>query len=258
MLKQAEANLQRLELGGGTVQLGRLIELTIPPIDSGYADAQLDDHRHLSRDDFPWRPPLVMSVQARTNLEKPRGTLGFGFWNDPFSFSLGQAGAARKLPATPNVLWFFYGSEPNELAMDPELPPTGWKASSWRTAHLPPFLLALPAISALALSQLPLVRKWVVRAAKSAVTASEAALPIKLTEWHSYRLEWRHDSADFWVDDRMVLRAPAPPTGPLGFVAWIDNQYAVLSTERGIRFGVISTEQPQKLELRELEIEPLR
>jgi len=62
-----------------------------------------------------------------------------------------------------------------------------------------------------------------------------------MTDWHSYTLEWHKDKAQFWVDGIEILRVLQPPTGRLGFVAWLDNQYAVV-TPRGIfRFGTVSS-----------------
>ncbi len=82
---------------------------------AGYANAQLDDHRRLSRSSFPWHPPVNLKLRARASGASPLGTLGFGFWNDPFSLTFGQAGAARKLPVPPRAVWFFYGSPPNDM-----------------------------------------------------------------------------------------------------------------------------------------------
>jgi hypothetical protein len=70
-------------------------------------------------------------------------------------------------------------------------------------------------------------------------------------------LQWRTDRADFWVDQTHVLTAPTPPAGPLGFVAWIDNQYAVVNGRGPIRFGVMETGAPQSLELEGLSIRQL-
>ena len=50
--------------------------------------------------------------------------------------------------------------------------------------------------------------------------------------------------------------APNPPPGPLGFVAWIDNQYAVATPRGELRFGALTC-GPQWLELASLSIEPL-
>ena len=68
-----------------------------------------------------------------------------------------------------------------------------------------------------------------------ALGVSEALIPVDIREWHHYSLSWSELDTQFWVDDQLVLEAPYGPRGPLGFVAWIDNQYAV-ATPRG-RFG---------------------
>ena len=77
-----------------------------------------------------------------------------------------------------------------------------------------------------------------------------------MSDWHTYRLEWRGDEAIFWVDEALVLRAPHPPTRPLGFVAWLDNQYAVATPRGTLRFGTVATD-PEWLELDYVKIEPL-
>lgn len=249
-----ESELQKLEIGGGNVLGEDPWQLILPVQEEGYANAQLDDHRGLARGDFPWRPPVEFELRARAQPAEPRGTLGFGFWNDPFALSFGQAGAARRLPAAPQALWFFYGSPPNDLSFTRGVPGDGWRAASLRTPRLPSWLLAAPAAAAFALSALPLIRQPVVRAAKAAVTAAERRLPNRVDVWHEYRLRWHEEGAAFWVDDRKVLDAPHPPHGPLGFVAWIDNQYAAVSSSAGLRFGVLPTETEQQLEIEGLRI----
>jgi hypothetical protein len=77
-----------------------------------------------------------------------------------------------------------------------------------------------------------------------------------LREWHSYEIEWRTDGARFLVDEVEVLRAAQPPRGPLGFVAWTDNQYAIATPRGRLRFGVLPTDK-QWLELADVSIQPL-
>jgi len=248
--------LRSLELSGGLVSaIGTAIHLEIPPIRAGYTDAQIDDYQRLPRRSFPWRPPLRLSLKARASASHPTGTLGFGFWNDPFTFSLGQGGAARRLPASPQALWFFYGSPPNDLSFVPGSPPHGWKASSLRSARIPPALLAPAAGAAALLAQIKLTRAPVMRLARRMVTAAEEQLLIPLDTWHRYTLVWTEKAARFVVDDGEVMVAPAPPRGPLGFVAWIDNQFAVASPEGGFRFGTLPTSASQWLEIDDFQIE---
>lgn len=250
---------QPLLLGGGRVEPlpGGGVRLSIPPRAAGYADAQLDDHRALPRRRFAHRPPLRLSLRARASHPQPAGTLGFGFWNDPFSLSLGQAGAARRLPAPPCALWFFYASPPSALALAAGAPPHGWKAASLRAPALPGALFAPAALAAWVLSRLPPARAPILRLALGRLRAAEAALAAPLDEWHEYTLEWHTCEARFHVDGRPALAAPAPPAGPLGFIAWIDNQFGAASPEAGLRFGLVATDQEQWLELRDLRLEVL-
>jgi hypothetical protein len=245
-----------MEVSGGRVSTsGRRIHLEVPAIERGYTDAQVDDYAGLGRRHFPWRPPLRLTLTARASSPRPAGTLGFGFWNDPFSFSLGQGGAARRLPAPPQALWFFYGSPPNDMRFIPEMPAHGWKASSLRSPSVPSLVLAPAAGVAAALAQIRFLRRPVMEAALGTVAASEAIVEARLDDWQRYELTWDEHQARFQVDDEEILVAPDPPSGPLGFVAWIDNQYAIASPEGGFRFGVLPTSSSQWLEIQELKIE---
>ena len=131
--------LRRLEIGGGLVQgeLPEGVRLAIPAKAAGYADAQLDDTHRRRRSEFAWRPPVQMRLRARASHAAPGGTLGFGFWNDPFGFSLGQGGAAARLPAAPDAVWFFYASPPADLRFTPGVAGSGWKAMSLSTRANP-------------------------------------------------------------------------------------------------------------------------
>ncbi|HEV2238013.1 MAG TPA: hypothetical protein VGR57_15235, partial [Ktedonobacterales bacterium] len=60
-------------------------------------------------------------------------------------------------------------------------------------------------------------------------------------------------AARFAVAGREVLVAPHPPAGPLGFVAWVDNQYAIATPDGTLRFGTLDT-GPQWLEIAHIRI----
>ncbi|MEX2030572.1 MAG: hypothetical protein WD906_06345 [Anaerolineales bacterium] len=247
--------LTPLEIGGGKVDIlgAGAFRLVIPPT-SKYADAQVDDHRTLARGSFPHQPGFSMRLRAAASHAQPRGTLGFGLWNDPFAASLGQAGAGRRLPVAPRAIWFFYASDPSDLPLMPGLPGSGWKASSLDAPHIPALLLAPLAIGAIALAKFPWTRRPVMRRALRSIRAAEAVLTNRLDQEHEVELAWTERGVDFRVDGGQVLHAPHPPPGPLGFVAWIDNQYGVASPERGFGFGVVPTVEEQWLEIRGLEI----
>ena len=228
--------------------------MTIAP-GAAYSDAQLDDHRRLARSRFPWREGFSVSLRAEASHRRPLGTLGFGLWNDPFAVSLGQGGAARRLPAPPKAIWFFYCSEPSQLALAPAATPHGWKASTLDSPPLPSLVLGPMAAAAVGLAQIPLLRGPILRGALRAARAAEASIPMALDEEHEYTLSWSEGRASFRVDNTLVLESLYPSRGPLGFVTWIDNQYAVVSPQAGFGFGVIPTEEEQWLEVRELRLE---
>jgi len=238
----------------GTTPLIDRATLRIPPGRS-YADAQLDDTQTLARERFRWKPPLRFSVRARVSIPDPRGTFGFGFWNDPFSLSLGMGGAARKLPAAPQCAWCFYGSPPHDLPLVEGVPGSGWKAQALSFRPLPPLLLAPIAAGGALLAALPLTRRWAFRQARRFYTAEETPLELDPASWHAYAIEWTASAVRFSVDGSEVLRAAHPPHPPLGLVLWIDNQFAVASPEKGFGFGVLPIEREQTLELEDARIE---
>lgn len=255
--RKRNPDLRPLLLGGGqAVPISdSAMRLTIPCART-YADAQLDDYHGLPRPRFPWSPPLRLSLEARASSSAPKGTLGFGFWNDPFTFSLGQGGAARRLPAAPNAAWFFYASPPSQMELAPGVAGNGWKAATLRAPRLPTILLAPAAAATLALAALPGLGPAVMAAGRRVIRASERLLESELDDWHKYEIIWEKDRVEFNVDGTKVHESRVPPSGPLGFVVWIDNQFAVASRAGKFRFGVVPTESEQWLEVANLAIVP--
>ena len=229
-----------------------------------YSDAQIDDYGTLPPSRFPWRPPLHLEVRARaSHLAHParemplerlenqqwlRGTAGFGFWNYPFSLT----GSVLRLPES---IWFFAASPPSNMALVPGSPGWGWKAQVVH-AHRPEALLAaLPTAAAVAWARISrreaLAAQWVQRLSG----AHEAPLEADLREWHSYTIDWQPEWVRFAVDGVEALAVANPPRGPLGFVAWIDNQYSVATPRGQFRFGTLAT-GPEWLEMESLRIIP--
>ena len=137
--------------------------LVIPTLRNhrAYADAQLDDYHGLPRSRFPDAPPARVSLRARASHPAPAGTLGFGFWNDPFSLSGGVLTA-------PNTVWFFYASPPSDMALVEGVPGRGWKAATLNAGRVPTMILAPAALAAIALTRLPGLGRPVMRTARRA------------------------------------------------------------------------------------------
>ena len=217
------------QVGGGRLVLldDRLRLIVAGARRNGYSDAQIDDYAGLARRRFPWRPPLKLTVRARAS-GRLVGTAGFGFWNNPFS-PLGGA------PALPSAIWFFFASPPSDLPLALGVPGHGWKAAcidATRPAALAWAPLALPVLLA---NRAPALYRRIWPCVQRGLRIAEAPVAALDRQWREYTIEWRVDSARMLLDGAPVLEADRPPRGPLGFVAWVDNQW-MIATPRG-RFG---------------------
>ncbi len=216
-----------------------------------YSNAQIDDYHSLPRAEFPWRPPVQMTVRARFShaVDQLCGTAGFGFWNRPTALS------RRHPPALPSAIWFFFASRPSNLVLDAVVPGYGWKAATiearWRHALplLPWLALSAPAMHVRALRH----RLWPM--SQRVFRIREALLDdVDVTAWHTYRLDWRLEGSRFEVDGRAIMTGAPGPRGPLGFVLWMDNQYAVVTPWGRVGHGLLSRSGQQWLEISELDI----
>jgi hypothetical protein len=193
---------------------------------------------------------LRLEVRARFSHPASQllGTAGFGFWNDPFVMSGGR------LPWLPRALWFFFASPPSDMKLDLDVPGYGWKAAAidtLRPAALPLALLALPAAL---LMNIPALfgRLW--PPIQRAVKIGEALVPVGMTEWHTYVLDWGQESTRFYLDPPPgrpgdpFLETPSP-RGPQGLVLWLDNQYLVIAPQGRFRWGMLDVPQRQWMEV---------
>jgi hypothetical protein len=220
-----------------------------------YSDAQIDDYQGLPRRRFPWRPPLRLAVRARFShpVGELLGTAGFGFWNDPFVMSGGR------LPMLPRAIWFFYASPPSDMRLDLETPGFGWKAATLDALQPVALPLAIIALPAALLMNLPSLYRALWPPMQRALRVGEASLPADMTEWHTYVLEWGTERARFFVDPDQspapILEAPSP-RGPQGLVVWLDNQYLVATPQGRFRWGMLDIAQRQWMEVERLVLEP--
>jgi hypothetical protein len=260
--------------------------LSIP---AGRADqyrlAQLDDYAQLKRRDFPLRPPLTLSLSARTSRNSIPGTWGFGLWNDPFGMSLGFGGNPFRLPALPNAVWFFGASEESYLSFRAERSDegnsrsiveaprraathasttsaatnallsaqrgtylaNGFLAQSFRSPRFHPWLM-------LAGLTLPFSRRMARRFMGKVIGDEGVRLEVDASQWHRYSLDWRETRVSFQVDGAPVFESTVSPHPPLGLVIWIDNQFAAFTPEGKIGFGVLKNPEPAWLEVKEIEL----
>ncbi len=213
-----------------------------------YSDAQISDYQTA---DFRWRPPLRLTVTACASpgADQLRGTAGFGFWNQPF-----MPGQARL--RLPQAIWFFFGSPPNNMALARGVPGFGWKAATINARRWQFLALAPAAPVGVLLMRIPALYRRLWPIGQQALGVSEFLLDSALlAETHTYTLDWRKDGATFSVDGQALHEALTAPRGPLGFVAWIDNQYAVVTPQGRLRFGVVPLDAPQRLRLEGVTIE---
>ncbi len=223
--------------------------LTLPSASGAqYHDAQISDYK--TTGDFHNAPPLRLSLKARFAGEL-RGTAGFGFWNH--AFVPGERGFRL-----PQALWFFFNSPPGNIALAKGLPGHGWKAATfdarnWRFLGLLPFA---PLGCLLMRSRRMFDALWGIgqRALGVHEVLLDAAL---LDDYHSYSIDWRADGAAFRVDDTEVLRTDSVPGARLGFVAWVDNQYAIVTPQGHFGQGTLAVPQQQSLYIRDLRIAAL-
>lgn len=248
----------RKDLLPSTASGGRVVQkdasawrLELPPGDGQhYRLAQLDDYARLGRGAFLHRAPLTFSLRARASTESIPGTWGFGLWNDPAGMGF-LAGGGLRLPALPNAAWFFFASPPNHLSLRDDLPATGSMTATFRSPEWHPLLLMLgsPALPLLLFAPLGRLLR---RLARRIVRQDAAALEVQPTQWHAYRLDWKFDRVDFYVDGRLVHQTGVVPAGPLGLVIWVDNQYAAWAMDGRPRYGRLSDTQPAWIEVEEL------
>jgi hypothetical protein len=246
------------------VQVGRVTlddecaRLTLGKSDTqSYSDAQVDDY-HEDRI-LHWRPPVQMRVRAR--FSRPQnalaGTAGFGFWNEPFGMT--EIGPKRESVfrfRLPQALWFFFASPPSNMDLALDVPGYGWKAATIDASGIWVKLL-LPFAP---LGMLACRWHWAYRRlwplAQRILKIDEAMVVTKMEEWHEYTLIWEKRRVRFSVDSEEICCTRFAPRGPLGFVAWVDNQYMVVTPQGLIRNGLLAMGE-QWMEIADLEVRSL-
>jgi hypothetical protein len=241
-------SVQQLALGGGEIHAeGGRWRLVVPRAERAmYSDAQLHDYGGLERADFPWRPPLALSVRARLAPEI-RGTAGFGFWNNPLP-PLGG------LPALPQAAWFFFASPPSAMELAEGVAGYGWKAATIDAGRPRALLWAPLAPLVLLACRGARLRRRVWPRVQRALAVDERQLGVDRAEWHSYELIWLRDRVLFGLDGHRILETASAPRGPLGLVIWVDNQWARVTPRGGFGWGLLDAPEAQWIELEQMRI----
>ena len=255
LIESGRGRWQEYVAGTGVVESSvEALRLVVSDVSSSqYSDAQIDDYQGLTRREFHWHPPLRMTVNARFSHPAGvlRGTAGFGFWNDPFMMT------GKRPPTLPRAVWFFYSSPPSNLKLARDVPGDGWKAATI-DALAPRALAWVPVapLGVLLMNARPLYRRLWPQIQRS-LCIREAAIETDMTDWHTYCLEWRESGVSFSVDGVLLLDGSPAPRGPLGFVAWVDNQYMIATPWGRFGWGLLETPGRQWLEIAGLTLDPL-
>ena len=215
-----------------------------------YSNAQFDDYQQLPRNELAWTPPLTLTIRARFShpSESLIGTAGFGLWNNPF-MSMGA-----RTPSLPKAIWFFFSSPPSNMALAQGIPGYGWKAATIDAQQLGFYCLIPTAPIAIPLMFVDSIYRRLWPLAQRAIGVDEAEIAADMTQWHTYTLTWRFDSAEFLVDDACILQTKRAPHGRLGLVVWIDNQFMVVTPQGKVRHGLLESGTRQWMELSFLQI----
>jgi hypothetical protein len=244
---------------GKVISQEGMIELRLPVVDArSYHNAQISDYDQQpaslapsrERRQFSSKPPLRLSLTAHASTSDLHGTAGFGFWNHPFAPN-------ERGFRLPQALWFFFSSPPNSMALAKAMPESGWKAATFNAKRWPFYALAPTAPLAVPLMNLPFFYDALWPLGQKAIGVSEFHMDKAILESpHHYALEWREDSARFFLDGKLILESHhAIPKNALGFVAWLDNQYAIISPKGKIGFGLMDIPQSQALFLGDISID---
>ncbi len=228
------------------------LRFTDKPTPHTYSNAQIADYDY-NRFNLNWQPPLRMSVTAwaATPVEQLRGTTGFGFWNHPFSPD------SRRI-RLPQAIWFFFAAPPSNMALAHGVPGHGWKAATLDATRPAALAIAPLAAPAALLMRIPVLYDKLYPPIQRRLAIDERMLDLNLLgERHTYTLDWQHERATFAVDGEPVLQTKYAPRGRAGFVAWIDNQYAVVTPQGKLSFGIVPIDHEQTLIIEHVLIESL-
>ena len=221
-----------------------------------YRLAQIDDYQDKNRSSFPWNPPLTLSLKAKTSMVNIPGTWGFGFWNDPFRFSIKIAQARFRFPTLPNAIWYIFASSESYLSLNTQSQANGQLATTYRSLNINPCIFG-PAAFLLPLAALPPVGKGLRKIGQYFIKQDGKSIDHDSSKFHHYQIDWKRNEATFYLDGAEIFHSSIVPIGPLGLVIWIDNQFAAFPPNGKIKFGTLANHQSVSVEIQDIKIFPL-
>lgn len=251
-----DPGLTEFKIGDGALAFEKEgLRLSIPANDgSRYHDAQIMDYAGLARADYPWQPTpdhairLTVDASFSHRAADFRGTAGFGLWNQPIM-------PGQRWPRLPRAAWFFMAGQTCNMALAKGVPGMGWKAATLDATRLPFLALAPTAPLGVLLMRNRAIYKRLYPVGQWALGVAEALIELDTRTTHRYVMEWSQRALTFRVDDQLLMHSRIAPRGTLGFVAWVDNQYAVVTPQGALGFGLTGALNEQWMCLKSLRLE---
>ncbi|HLZ09672.1 MAG TPA: hypothetical protein VKT80_13865 [Chloroflexota bacterium] len=237
-----------IEQGTGQVlRTGETTRLLRPSTTSNrYSNAQING----PAERIGWSPPLTLVARARFShpIDQLHGTAGFGFWNEAI-------GPGIRTIRPPRLVWFLAASPPYDVPLALGVPGGGLKAAVMN-ARRPKFFALLPIVPlGFLMMRSPALQNRFWPLAQRALGVDETVLDqIDPTEFHTYTGDWGGRQVRFSIDGETILITRNAPAGPLRFVAWIDNAYAIATPRGQFGMGLLADRTDRWLDLAELRI----
>jgi hypothetical protein len=157
----------------------------------------------------------------------------------------------RPFPALPNAAWFFFASPENYLSFRTDKKPFGFLAATFHSPRIPSLLLT-PLLVLLPMLYYQVTAKWARQKMSQVIIEDSKLLDVDATDWHDYKMQWEMNKVLFEIDGKKVFGTSVSPAGPLGFVFWIDNQFASFAPSGRISAGFLENPVPAWVEIENL------
>ncbi len=226
-------------------QCGRL---TLPEASRhAYSDAQVQDYAGLARRDYPWRPPLHFSIEARFSSSSAWHR---GIWllEQP-CFVAWPSGASSRSVVLLGVAAVHDGTRAGRA---------GTRLEGRDHRRHDSTRVSMVAVCAHRAARYAAMRAYAAGYGPGCSTRccsrlSRCSISTAPT-WHRYEIFWLRDRLLWGVDGQSVLETRSAPRGPLGLVIWNDNQWARVTPAGSFGAGLLDAATSQWLEYRDLRV----